>query len=167
MYRIEDFCCCSKSDLKDSQPGPLYSAKMHENHLIRGLALFNSSRFFDAHEVLEDAWRESPQHGPLRRHLQGMVQLAVAFHHQSTGNHVGARSVLERAMRNLNGADSSFPDIDFERLRDEVTLWRQYLDHSESAGEKKFEGRNVRRHDVPNRSVPALPPALPKIMSRR
>ncbi len=136
---------------------------MPVNELQDGVALFNAGRFFDAHEVLEDVWREAPRHSPLRRHLQGMVQLAVAFHHQSKDNHVGARSVLERAIRNLNGADSSFPDIDFERLRGEVTLWRQYLDHSESAGEKKFERRNVRRHEVPNCSVPALP----KIMSRR
>jgi predicted metal-dependent hydrolase len=136
---------------------------MHENHLIRGLALFNSSRFFDAHEALEDAWRESPKHSPLRRHLQGMVQLAVAFHHQSKGNHVGARSVLERAIRNLNGADSSFPDLDLDRLRAELAPWRQHLDESGRTGAKKLDGRDVRRHDVLNSSAPALP----KITRRR
>jgi predicted metal-dependent hydrolase len=135
---------------------------MHENHLLRGLALFNSSRFFDAHEVLEDVWRESPQHSPSRRHLQGLVQVAVAFHHQSTGNHVGARSVLERALRNLNDADSSFPDLDLDRLRAELEIWQQYLDRSQSAGERKLEGRDV-RHDVFTSSAPALP----KIMKRR
>ena len=91
-----------------------------------------------------------------------MVQLAVAFHHQSTGNHVGARSLLERAMRNLNGADSSFPELDFDRLRAELIPWRKYLDDAESADEKKDEkksgGREVRRHTAP---------ALPKIMLRR
>src|ERR1700687_251197 len=136
---------------------------MHENHLLRGLALFNSSRFFDAHEVLEDAWRESPQHSPLRRHLQGMVQLAVAFHHQSTGNHVGARSVLERALRNLNGSDSSFPDLDLDRLRAELGPWRQPLGGYGRTGAKKWDGRDVRRHDVPNSTAPALP----KITRRR
>ena len=136
---------------------------MHENHLLRGLALFNSSRFFDAHEVLEDAWREAPHHSPLRRHLQGMVQLAVAFHHQSKGNHVGARSVLERAVRNISGADGSFPDLDLDRLRAQLEIWQRYLAHPESAGDRKLEGRDVRRHDVLNSSAPALP----KIMKRR
>ena len=136
---------------------------MHEKHLLRGLALFNSSRFFDAHEVLEDAWREAPRHSPLRRHLQGMVQLAVAFHHQSKGNHVGARSVLERAMGNLNGADNSFPELDLDRLRAELEIWRKHLDNSEGAGAKKLDGRDVHRNDVVNRTAPALP----KIMSRR
>jgi predicted metal-dependent hydrolase len=135
---------------------------MFLNELQNGLALFNAGRFFDAHEVLEDVWREVPRHSPLRRHLQGLVQLAVAFHHESTGNHVGARSVLERAMRNLDGADSSFPDLDLDRLRAELALWRRYLDDSEGADEKKLDGRDVtkdsRRHTAP---------ALPKIMLRR
>src|SRR5713226_8912649 len=115
----------------------------------RGLDLFNRAHFFDAHEVLEDVWREAPLHSLSRRHLQGLVQLAVAFHHESKGNHVGARSVLKRAMRNLNGARSSFPDLDLDRLRAELALWRQYLDDSEGAGEKKLDGLDVSRHTAP------------------
>jgi predicted metal-dependent hydrolase len=122
-----------------------------------GIALFNHAHFYDAHEVLEDAWRSIPRDEPLRRHLrlhiQGMVQLAVAFHHQSTGNHVGAHSVLERALRNLHGAENSFPDLDLERLRTDLAPWRRYLDDCRMAVERR-EGR-----------VPAAP-ALPKIMLR-
>jgi len=129
----------------------------------RGLGLFNRAHFFDAHEVLEDVWRALPRDRPLRRHLQGMVQLAVAFHHQSKGNHVGARSVLERAVRNISGADSSFPDLDLDRLRAQLEIWQRYLDHPESADDRKLEGRDVRRHDILKSSVPALP----KIMKRR
>ena len=100
-----------------------------------------------------------------------MVQLAVAFHHQSKGNHVGARSVLQRAVRNLNGADSSFPYLDLDRLRAELEIWRRYLDHSERADEKKdekkFEARDIRRHDVLNSSAPALPKIKIKIKIRK
>ncbi len=96
-----------------------------------GLDLFNHSHFFDAHEALEDVWRVLPRDelsGERKRlHMQGMVQLAVAFHHESTGNYVGARSVLDRALRNLDGADASFPDLDFERLRAELAKWRRHF----------------------------------------
>ncbi len=123
----------------------------------QGLDLFNRAHFYDAHEVLEDVWRSIPRDELLRRHLrlhiQGMVQLAVAFNNQSTGNHVGARSVLERALRNLNGAENSFPDLDLERLRTDLAPWRRYLDDCRIAAER----REVR--------VPAAP-ALPKIMLR-
>jgi predicted metal-dependent hydrolase len=97
----------------------------------RGLDLFNCAHFFDAHEVLEDVWRALPRDRPSRRrlrlHLQGLIQLAVAFHHESTGNHVGARSVLERALRNLKGADSSFPNLDCERLLAELADWQEHF----------------------------------------
>jgi predicted metal-dependent hydrolase len=134
---------------------------LNNTEVNRGVSLFNRAHFFDAHEVLEDVWNSVPRDGPsgrhLRQHVQGLVQVAVAFHHQSKGNYVGARSVLERALRNLNGADSSFPDLDLDRLRAELEVWRRYLDHSQSAGERKLEGQDVRRHDVLNSSAPALP----------
>lgn len=100
---------------------------MHGSDTQPGVALFNSGRFFEAHEALEDIWREAPRYSHLRRHLQGLVQLAVAFHHQSTDNLIGAHSVLERALRNLQGAEESFPEFDWERLRTSLKTWRKYL----------------------------------------
>ncbi len=100
---------------------------MDEYPCQRGLALFNSGHFFDAHEALEDVWREAPRHSHRRRHLQGLVQLAVAFHHQSSGNLVGARSVLERALRNIEDAEESLPEVDWKRLRTSLKPWREYL----------------------------------------
>jgi predicted metal-dependent hydrolase len=126
--------------------------------LRRGVALFNRGHFFDAHEVLEDVWRPLPRDSRsrqrLRLHVQGMVQLAVAFHHVSSGNLVGARSVLERALRNLNGGDRSFPDLDLDRLRADLTPWREYLNDSKRAQ----QGREDRRQGALH---------LPKIVRRR
>ena len=101
--------------------------KMPSNDFQHGLALFNRGHFFDAHEALEDVWRSIPPATLLRRQVQGLVQLAVAFHHESTGNRVGARSVLDRALRNLEGADRSFPDLDFDRLRTDLKHWQKHL----------------------------------------
>ena len=98
-----------------------------QNHFQKGLVLFNSARFFEAHEALEDVWRAAPRHTRLRRHLQGLVQLAVAFHHQSTGNQLGAGSVLERALRNLEGAEESLPNLDLKSLYVSLTPWRERL----------------------------------------
>jgi len=123
-----------------------------------GIKMFNSGGFFDAHEVLEDAWRALPRTSATKKHLQGLVQLSVAFHHQSRGNHVGARSVLERALRNLNGADSSFPDLDLDRLRAELAPWRRYLDESAGAEMKRLVGRDLHLDTAP---------PLPKILLRR
>jgi hypothetical protein len=95
--------------------------------LTEGIGLFNGTHFFDAHEVLEDVWRPSTRGSSRRRHLQGLVQLAVAFHHESRGNFIGARSVLDRSCRNLAGAEDSLPEIDFTRLRAELADWQRHL----------------------------------------
>jgi predicted metal-dependent hydrolase len=129
---------------------------LHNRDFSRGLELFNRAHFFDSHEALEDVWRSVPRGEPLRRHLQGMVQLAVAFHHQSTGNYVGARSVLERALRNLRGAERSFPALDLDLLRAEVAPWREFLDGL-TAEPKKPTGQTNRRAKIP---------PLPKMMPR-
>jgi hypothetical protein len=123
--------------------------------LLHGLQLFNTARFFDAHEALEDVWREAPQRSHLQRHLQGLVQLAVAFHHQSTGNFVGARSVLERGLNNLEGAHASFPDLDLEHLGACLKPWREYLI-------QKQRGKT----EANTRSGVSPRPALPKITRR-
>jgi predicted metal-dependent hydrolase len=124
----------------------------------RGVELFNHAHFFDAHEVLEDLWRPLPRDAPLRRHLQGMVQLAVAFHHESTGNYVGARSVLARALRNLDGAENSFPHVDLDRLRAELELWLRYLIRPPDTDKKHSRsGLDVRREAVP---------PMPRILAR-
>ena len=118
----------------------------------RGIALFNAGHFFEAHEALEDVWRASPRQEPIHRHLQGLVQVAVAFHHQSVGNLDGARSVLDRAVRNLDGADGSFPDLDLARLRSSLQDWLEYM--AETA-----------RHPEGS-SPPAMPQILPSVRTK-
>jgi predicted metal-dependent hydrolase len=120
----------------------------------KGVALFNCARYFEAHEVLEDIWRAVGWEQPARRHWQGLVQLAVAFHHQSTGNFVGARSVLERALRNLHGGERTFPALDLDRLRTDLAAWREFLD---AANLKATKSQRPGRHTTP---------LLPKIMTR-
>jgi threonine dehydratase len=95
------------------------------NDLARGVALFNERRFFEAHEVLEDVWRAAPAQE--RKFLQGIVQLAVAFHHFSTGNLVGMRSVMERGIRNITGQNHDH-GINLDPLLASLANWRKALD---------------------------------------
>ncbi|WP_242333514.1 MULTISPECIES: DUF309 domain-containing protein [Anaeromyxobacter] len=46
--------------------------------LDAGVRLFDDGRFFDAHEVWEDAWRDEA--GAPRLALQGLIQIAAGFH---------------------------------------------------------------------------------------
>lgn len=46
--------------------------------LDEGVRHFDDGRFFDAHEVWENAWRD--ERGEVRLLLQGLIQIAAAFH---------------------------------------------------------------------------------------
>jgi predicted metal-dependent hydrolase len=95
------------------------------NGYLRGIELFNRAEFFDAHEVLEDVWREAPE--PQRKFLQGLIQIAVALHHHSKGNMVGARSLLKRAAGNLSGYQENFGGIALPDLLGSISEWEAAL----------------------------------------
>ena len=91
----------------------------------RGATLFNEGLFFEAHEVLEDAWRAAAAQE--KKFLQGLIQIAVALHHHGNGNLVGARSLLGRAARNLSGYSENFGGIELKQLRYSVAQWQRAL----------------------------------------
>ncbi len=67
--------------------------------LIKGVLEFNRQEFFRCHETLEELWRE--QEGQERLFTQGLIQIAVGFHHLLRGNTRGARSLLMRGREKL------------------------------------------------------------------
>jgi len=75
-------------------------------------------------------WRAAPAEE--KKFLQGLVQLAVAFHHHSTGNRVGMRSVMERGMRNLGGQAEGFCGIELAPLMESLTAWRAALENGQA-----------------------------------
>ena|ERR1700730_6558700 len=94
---------------------------------FRAVELFNQASFFDAHEAWEDVWRIAVH--PEKKFLQGLIQVAVAFHHRSKGNLIGARSLLARACRNLNGYPDEYGGIRLASLRESLAQWQHALAH--------------------------------------
>jgi uncharacterized protein len=90
-----------------------------------GIRLFNCEEFFEAHEALEDVWRAAPDCE--RKFLQGLIQIAVAFHHFSTGNLVGAQSLLARGTKNLTTDSNFVPGIQMPALRHSIERWQVAL----------------------------------------
>jgi predicted metal-dependent hydrolase len=72
---------------------------MRKRGLEAGLELIRRGAYFEAHEELEDEWREAP---PAERDfLQGLVHVAVAWLHAERGNRPGCERQLEKASRRL------------------------------------------------------------------
>jgi len=104
---------------------------VHSSEYLHGIRLFNRAAFFDAHEVLEDVWRASPE--PEKKFLQGLIQVAVGFHHYGAGNLVGARSLLGRAATNLAKYPETFGGIQLTPLLNCIAEWQQALAHNQPA----------------------------------
>ncbi|OGS64579.1 MAG: hypothetical protein A3K59_01720 [Euryarchaeota archaeon RBG_19FT_COMBO_69_17] len=94
-----------------------------------GIRLFNEGYFFEAHEVLEDAWHV--ERGASRRFLQGLIQVCAGFHHFQNGNPSGAVALLGRGADKIReyppdhlGVDAGglLRDVDAARARIEGIL---------------------------------------------
>lgn len=79
---------------------PAESLRYAQDLLDRGQA-------FNAHEVLEAAWKDGPDDE--RALWQALAQLAVGITHVQRGNHLGAAALLRRASGRLTGVDGPAP----------------------------------------------------------
>lgn len=87
----------------------------------RGVAEFNAGLFFECHDTLEDLW--TGVRGPSRDFFQGLIQVAVAFHHLTGGNLAGAESLLLRALGRLQKYPDRYFGFDLAGQRAELTAW--------------------------------------------
>jgi predicted metal-dependent hydrolase len=98
------------------------------DQLEQGVDLFNQGKFFEAHEVWEDLWRETS--GPHRICIQGLIQAAVGLYHRSKGNFIGARSQLGKAIRNLGACQENSTGWDIPDLVRQLASAGDGLDRS-------------------------------------
>ena len=86
--------------------------------LEEGIGLMRDEQWFDAHEALEDEWRDAPE--PERDFLQGLVHVTVAWHHASRGNAPGASRQLEKAARRLGPYTPAHRGVDVSSVLGQV-----------------------------------------------
>ena len=86
--------------------------------LDEGLRLIRAGEYFEAHEELEDEWREAA--APERDFLQGLVHVAVAWYHAERGNRPGCERQLEKAARRLGPYRPAHRGVDVDRVLDGV-----------------------------------------------
>lgn len=69
----------------------------------------------------EELWRVAPE--PEKTFLQGLIQLAAAFHHYARGNRAGAQSLALGALEKLEKFPGDYYGIGLARLRLAVRRW--------------------------------------------
>jgi uncharacterized protein len=106
----------------------------------RGIAHFNAGEFFKAHELWEELWLRAPlQEKPF---LQGIIQIAAAFHHLQRGNERGAKSLLAAGLAKVRRYSALRNGIDVPRLCHDVQAWLEILER----GGRSADARLPRIH---------------------
>ena len=91
-------------------------------HLDRGVVLFNDRRFFEAHEVWEEAWRRTA--GDEARFLQGLIQVAAALVKWQRGQSRGMTDLFAKGCEKLTPFRPVHQGLDLAALLDAVADWR-------------------------------------------
>lgn len=104
---------------------------LHES-LRQGIEEFDSERFFEAHEAWEHVWLASA--GSEKRYLQGIIQIAAAFHHYQRDNWNGACSLLQAGLGRLRDSPATLGAIALEPLCRAASEWAQALQQGRDPG---------------------------------
>jgi len=97
-----------------------------------GIRLFNSGKFFEAHEALEAVWLDAC--GEEKTFLHGLIQIAAAFHHYTRQNEAGFRSLLEKGWSKLDKLGRTRGGIDLGILRHQLEPWFSFLAKARGEG---------------------------------
>ncbi|MGH9713738.1 MAG: DUF309 domain-containing protein [Candidatus Acidiferrales bacterium] len=111
-----------------------------------GLAHFNSRRFFEAHEVWEEVWLVEAE--PEKTFLQGLIQVAAAFHHYMRRNPSGAESLLASGIVKLSRFPEQHHGLSIGELRAISKQWARLLGEGKDPGSARLP--KIERVDIQN-----------------
>ena len=115
--------------------------------LIDAAREFNAGRYFEAHEVLEEALDEVPEH--MWELFIGLIQIAVGYHKVTQQLWSGARRMLQRGLEKVEPFPPEAAGINLEALRQCVRTDIERLHGG------RFDAAAWRRH--PPRLQPLIP----------
>jgi len=87
------------------------------------VARFNRGSFWESHEILEAAWRETRSD-----FYQGLILFASAFVHVRRANLHGVRAQLAKAVSRLGGYRPSYLGVDVDAVLDAADAARRAVD---------------------------------------
>lgn len=87
--------------------------------LLRAIKDFNSGRYFEAHEHLEEALDEVEDDEDTWQLFIGLIRIAVGYH-KYAGGYPGGRNMLELGLETLGPLPDGCAGVELEALRRRV-----------------------------------------------
>jgi predicted metal-dependent hydrolase len=110
---------------------------MPDTNLIRGITLFNDQEFWHAHEAWEELWL--PARGEQKTFLQGLIQLAAAYHHVQRGTFRGGVRLFDAALAKLAPFPAGYGGVDRAEVVDAAAGHRLRI----------ARGEKIAREEIP------------------
>ncbi|HVM96467.1 MAG TPA: DUF309 domain-containing protein [Candidatus Acidoferrales bacterium] len=107
------------------------------DHLIAAAREFNSGRYFEAHEALEEGLDDTPDE--LWELSLGLIQIAVGYHKLTQQLWVGGRRMLERALAKVEPFADDSAGLKLRLLR------RRVAADIEALRDKRFDADAFKR----------------------
>lgn len=101
----------------------------------RAVVHFNATRFFESHEDWETIWHECD--GAHRLFVQGLIQLAAAFHHVDHGTASGLVKLLRSSCEKLAAPTPETHGLDVARLAADLVPWWAFGDRVAAGAAKR------------------------------
>ena len=89
---------------------------MEDKLFIKGIALFNQKKFYDAHESWEELWSEYRLKDEI--FIQGLIQLAVAYFHITNLNLKGSKNLFNKCLPKLQKFPTNHRNINLLKIID-------------------------------------------------
>lgn len=121
-----------------TQSGPHFARRF-----LDGVELFNAEHFWHAHEAWEELWLGGSE--DFRPFLQGLIQLAAAYHHVQRGTLSGGVRLFAAALEKLEPYPERFFGVERDGL---VTAAKEH---------QQWTSRNLERGDVSSLSEVRYP----------
>ncbi|MBX3083411.1 MAG: DUF309 domain-containing protein [Anaerolineae bacterium] len=105
--------------------------------VLKGLHEFNAGEYFEAHELLETAWKQET--GPVRDVYRAILQIGVGYLHILRGNYQGAHKMFVRAVQWIAPLPDRCHGIDIAQLRRDAAAVRAALETLEPERIAEFD----------------------------
>ena len=93
--------------------------EIEKEQLVKdGVSYFNNERFWECHEALEGAWKQS--NGEEKELIQGLILVAAALVHYQKAEDDICLSVLGRALEKLNDKSGQYCRINVDNVKQKV-----------------------------------------------
>lgn len=84
------------------------------SHFLRGIEHFNNREFWEAHEEWEEIWLHASSEA--HQFLQGLIQVAAAYHHVKRGTLRGAVRLFDAGLTRLEPFPAHYCGVDRDPL---------------------------------------------------